>query len=110
MQTISSENEKDSWALESRGFPITYKVHNLGAIGDVGVNNTAPNAENSLELNMANPITWGQTWLWYWCRTNNTHFLRTTRQSQVSMQAWKAESKKTLVEIVLAQKMELREI
>ncbi len=61
MKTISSEDEKDKWALESRGFPLTYQVHNSGALSDVGLNNTPPNAKNSLELNKANPITWGQT-------------------------------------------------
>ena len=110
MQTISSENERGKWALESRGFPITYKVHNSGALGDVGLNNTAPNAKNSLELNKAKQLTWGQTWLWYWCRTDNTHFPGTTRQSQVSAQTWKSESKKTLVKIILAPTTELRGI
>ena len=65
MQTISSENEKGKWALKSGGFPITYKVHNSGALGDVRLNNIAPNAENLLELNRVNPMTWRQTWLWY---------------------------------------------
>ena len=27
-------------------------MHNSGALGDVGLNNTAPNAKNSLELNV----------------------------------------------------------
>ena len=81
MKTISLEDEKGKWALKSRGFPMTYKMHNSGALGDMGLKNTPPKAENSLELNRANPITWGQTWLWYWCRTNNTHFPRTARQS-----------------------------